>query len=119
VAGRFSLFTDNHVRQPIVEGLRRRGWDVVRSIDVFPEATDDEVLFTYAAEHGRALVTCDQGIHTIAQRHLKAGLPFRMVFWRFERHREMSDGDFLQAFERLAQDPSAFVYPIEYFKPTT
>jgi hypothetical protein len=52
VAGRFPLFTDNHVRQQIVEGLRGRGWDVVRSIDVFPEATDDEILFAYAAEHG-------------------------------------------------------------------
>jgi hypothetical protein len=55
VAGRFPLFTDNHVRQQIVEGLRRRGWDVVRSIDVFHEAADDEILFAYAAEHGRAL----------------------------------------------------------------
>lgn len=118
MAGGFPLFTDNHVRQQIVEGLRRRGWDVVRSIDVFPEATDDAILFAYAAEHGRALVTCDQGIHAIANRHLKAGLPFRMVVWRLERFREMSDGDFVQAFETLAQDASAFTYPIEYLKPS-
>ena len=31
----------------------------------------------------------------------------------------MSDGAFLEAFEKLAQDLSAFAYPIEYFKPTT
>jgi hypothetical protein len=30
----------------------------------------------------------------------------------------MSDGDVVQAFEKLAQDPSAFTYPIEYFKPS-
>jgi hypothetical protein len=40
VAG-LPAFTDNHVRQPIVEGLRRRGWKVVRSVDVFGEAVDD------------------------------------------------------------------------------
>ena len=35
----FPLFTDNHVRQQIVEGLGQRGWDVVRAIDVFAAGT--------------------------------------------------------------------------------
>ena len=84
---------------------------------IFPEATDDEVLFAYAAEHQRALVTCDKGIHAIAIDHLKVGKPFRMVFWRLDRHRRMSDGDFVKAFESFANKPSAFAYPIEYIKP--
>ncbi len=29
----------------------------------------------------------------------------------------MSEGDFLNAFERLARRPDAFAYPIEYVKP--
>jgi len=117
VTGRFPLFTDNHVRQQIVEGLRREGWDVVRAIDVFPEATDDEILFPYAAEHGRVFVTCDKRIHAIAIDRLKAGQPFRMVFWRLERHRKMSDGDFVRAFEEIAKTPTPFAYAIEYIKP--
>ena len=59
----------------------------------------------------------DKGIHAIAIDHLKAGKPFRMVFWRLERHRKMSDGDFVRAFENIANKPSAFTYPIEYIKP--
>jgi hypothetical protein len=48
VAG-FPAFTDNHVRQPIVDGLLRRGWKVVRSVDTLGEAVDDDILFDYAA----------------------------------------------------------------------
>jgi predicted nuclease of predicted toxin-antitoxin system len=44
------------------------------------------ILFPYAAEHERVLVTCDKRIHALAMEWLKAGNPFRMVFWRFERH---------------------------------
>ena len=117
MAGRFPLFSDNHVRQQIVDALRREGWDVVRAIDVFPEGTDDEILFPYAAEHDRAFVTCDKRIHALAMDGLKAGKLFRMVFWRFERHREMSDGSFVRAFAEIAAKPDAFAYPIEYIKP--
>jgi predicted nuclease of predicted toxin-antitoxin system len=48
---------DAHVQQSLVEALRRQGWDVVRVIEVFPEKTDDEVLFEYAAREGRVFVT--------------------------------------------------------------
>jgi hypothetical protein len=51
VAG-FPAFTDNHVRQPIVEGLLRRGWKVIRSVDALGEAVEDDVLFDYAAKEG-------------------------------------------------------------------
>lgn len=30
----FPLITDNHVRQPIVNALLARGWDVVRVVDL-------------------------------------------------------------------------------------
>lgn len=45
-------FIENHVRQPIVEGLIRRGWKVVRSVDACGEGEDDPVLFDYAAKEG-------------------------------------------------------------------
>jgi hypothetical protein len=116
VAG-FPAFTDNHVRQQIVEGLIRRGWKVVRSVDAFGEAEDDPVLFDYAAKEGLVFVTCDEKIHAIAMARLKTGEAFRMVFWPQEHHARMSDGDFIAAFEELSQKPDAFAYAIEYIKP--
>jgi hypothetical protein len=117
VAGRFPLFTDNHVRQPIVDGLVRLGWRVVRSVDAFQEAVDDAILFEHAAKEDFVFVTSDKGIHAIAMEWLKAGRAFRMVFWRFRHHERMSDGDFIEAFEELAAKPGAFAYSIEYIKP--
>ena len=40
----FPVFADNHVRQPIVEALRRRGWKVVRSVDALGEGIPDTIL---------------------------------------------------------------------------
>jgi hypothetical protein len=53
VAARFAVLADNHVRQPIVEALRRAGWDVVRSVDLFGERNDDEELLAWAAANDR------------------------------------------------------------------
>jgi hypothetical protein len=116
VAG-FPVFTDNHVRQPIVEALLRLGWKVVRSVDAFGEGTDDTVLFAYAAKEGLAFVTSDGPIHTIAMEWLATGRAFRMVFWKHKHHERMSDGDIVRALEELARKPNAFAYPIEYIKP--
>ena len=113
----FPAFTDNHVRQQIVEGLLRRGWKVVRSVDVFGEAVDDDILFDYAVKEGLVFVTCDEKIHTIAHARLEAGETFRMVFWPQEHHARMSDGDFVRALEDLSRRSDAFSYSIEYIKP--
>lgn len=113
----FPLFTDNHVRQPIVNGLVARGWDVVRAIDVFPEGTDDDVLFAYAAGGSRVFVTSDKGVHVVARDWLEAHRPFRMIFWKHKHHQRMSDGDVIRALEELATKPGVFADPIEYIKP--
>jgi hypothetical protein len=117
VERRLPLFTDNHVRQPIVDALRARGWTIFRAIDVFPERTPDEALFEHAAGEGLVFVTSDRGVHTIARRWLEEGRPFRMIFWRFAHHARMSDGDFVRALEDLAERADHFVYPIEYVTP--
>jgi hypothetical protein len=120
VAAGLPLFTDNHVRQQIVDGLRARGWDVVRAIDIFAERTDDEMLFAWAAENGRVFVSSDEPAQEIPKRWLRERRPFRgMVCWPQKHHRRMSDGDFISALERIAADPLALVYPIHYVKPGT
>ena len=111
------LFVDNHVRGPVIKALRARGWDIVRAVDVFPGKNADEELLEYAAREGRVFVTSDGGIHMIAHRWLKEGRCFRMVYWWAEHRRRMSDGEVASALERLAADPHAFDYPIQYIKP--
>ena len=115
---RFPLFTDNHVRESIVAGLRRLGWTVTRAIDAFPEATPDELLFEYAARHGSAIVTNDKGIHRIAVVWIAQSRPCRMIFWEQGQggRGAQADNAVIAAIEALAQNPFAFGYPIEYIK---
>jgi hypothetical protein len=37
--------------------------------------------------------------------------------WPLERHREMTDGDMVEAFQAIAGRPNAFAFPIEHVKP--
>ena len=112
------LFTDNHVRQQIVDGLRAPSWDVVRAIDVFAEGTEDETLFAWAAANGRVFVTSDEPAQEIPKRWLRERRPFRgMTCWPQKHHRRMSDGEFIAALERIAADPQGLEYPICYVKP--
>lgn len=114
----FAYFTDNHIRQAIVDALRRKGRDVVRAVDVFGERNDDEEIFTYAAIADRVFLTNDEGIHVTATTWLRTGRSrFRMVFWRAEHGRKMSDGDVVRAIEELEAKLDAFAYPIQYIKP--
>ena len=113
----FPAFTDNHVRGPIVSALLSRGWNVKRAVDVFGERNDDEELLAWAVKEGRALVTCDKGLHRVAHRWLSEARPFRMVYWWAEHERVMSDGDIVRALEAISARSDAFAYPIEYIKP--
>jgi hypothetical protein len=116
VAG-LPLLTDNHVRQPIIKALRTRGWDVVRAVDILGEENDDEALLAWAAANGRVFVTSDDGIHATAHKWLREGRAFRMIYWWAEHRRRMSDGEVVQALERLVARAGAFTYAIEYIKP--
>jgi hypothetical protein len=116
VAG-FPPLTDNHVRQPIIKALRDRGWDVVRAVDVLGEENDGEELLAWAVARGRVFVTSDDGVHATAHKWLREGRAFRMIYWWAEHRRRMSDGEVVQALERLASRDDAFTYAIEYIKP--
>jgi len=119
VAGRFALFVDEHVQGPLVNALKRQGWDVERAVDVFGQRTDDDVLFAYAAEKGRVFVTNDAPAEAIAIKWLAEGKPFRgLLCWVQEQQKRMTVGDLMEAFELLAAKDDPFrPYPVVHIKP--
>jgi len=119
VAGRFPLLTDENVLGPLIEGLRARGWDLVRTVDVFGERSVDETIFAFAAEHGRVLASTDRDCLAIAGRWIQEGKPFRLIYWHPGRHQRGPIGPLIDAFEALAAKPTAFACAIEYLKPKT
>ena len=115
---RFSLFTDNHVRQQLVDGLRQRGWDVQRAIDAFPENTDDDDLFRYAADNRRVFVTNDDRIRATGEEWLENERTFAgLILWKLEHHRRYSEGWFIEKLEALAEEEAPFLYPIRFINP--
>ena len=75
------LFLDACVRGPLAGGLARRGWDVVRAVDIGGEGAKDAQIFERAASLGRVFVTNDGPLHKLALAWLRANRPFRMVYW--------------------------------------
>jgi len=112
------LFTDNHVRGPLIRALRQRGRDVARAVDLFGQENDDAELFAYAAKEGRVFLTCDEGIQAIAHDWLGQGrTEFWMIYCSMEQQQEMTIGGLLEAIEDIIlQKLDAFAYPIEYVK---
>jgi predicted nuclease of predicted toxin-antitoxin system len=117
VAGRFPLFADACVNGILVDALIRRGWDVSRAIDAFPEGAQDAQLFRRAAAEERVFVTNDGPLERMALQWVRDGRPFRMIFWRVEDYRLGGIGHFVEAFEDLALEDEPFVYPIRYLRP--
>ena len=123
MAGRFPLYLDADIHgpvvEPVVEGLLRAGWDVVRAVDRYPQGTDDLVHFERAARDGRVVVSNDSDIRVIAEGWLAGGRSFRgLVWWPRRQYARMSAGDILTFFEDLAlrEDPFA-EYPIIFVRP--
>ncbi len=113
--GRFPLFTDENISGHLIKALVSRGWDVQRAVDVFGERTDDERLFAWAAEQGRAFVTSDRPAEAIAIRWLQERRAFKgMIRCPTEK---MAVGDVAAAFENLAERDNPFGgYPIVYIR---
>lgn len=112
--GPFPLLTDENVAGPIIEGLRAHGWDILRVVDVFGERSDDPVVFGYAVEQGRVLVSTDTDTLAVGKAWLVQGRAFRLVYWQQGRSQHLPVGRFLKAFEALAAKPDAFAACIEY-----
>ena len=113
---RFPLFTDENVDGPIIRGLRQRGWDVQHATEEFGEKTRDTPLLEYATEIGRVMTSTDKHMLQTGKQWVKEGRAFRMIWWQQKRTQRILLSAVLDAFEDLAADESAFLYPIAYLK---
>ena len=116
MAGRFPLYSDADVQGPVVKALQRAGWDVTRAIEALPEGTTDPAHFEHAVALGRVLVTNDEGLRRRARDWYTEGRTFPgVVWWPQADYKGRTPGDFLRAFEKLAQQQDPFSpYPILY-----
>ena len=117
MAGRFPVLTDACVNEHLVRALRDQGWDIVRAINLYPEKTEDEVLFARAAADDRVFVANDRPAEAIAIRWLREGRRFRgMVAWSVETYERRSIGSLALEFDALAKEQDPFAYPIRHLK---
>lgn len=116
MTGRFPLLMDEHVPLSLVQALRRRGWAVVRVVDLSDElgaGADDEQVFSYAWKQGLVVLSSDERALWRPRLHREQGDSFPgMLCWP-QRHRDrMSIGEAVEALERMAleEDPFASGY---------
>jgi hypothetical protein len=110
----FRLRTDDCVHGPLVDGLTRREWDLLRVVDVFGQESIDEPIMAWAVEHDRVIVSTDTDCLAIGRRWLDQGRPFRLIFWPQLPYQRVAVGPFLAAFDALAAKENAFAACIEY-----
>jgi hypothetical protein len=114
--GPLPLYTDADVQGPVIHALKGGGWDVLRAIEAFPERTIDPIHFERAVELGRVLLTNDEGQRQRARTWYREERFFPGVMWwpRVD-YSGKTPGDFLRAFEGLAEQEEPFSpYPIIY-----
>jgi hypothetical protein len=106
------VYTDADVHGPIVDGLIRRGWDVLRAVDARPEATSDLVHFEHAVSLGRILIANDKHMKAIAEQWIAVGRSFPgLVWWPRKSYAVLSNAEILDALEDLAKEPRSFRLP--------
>ena len=116
MTGRFPLYTDADVYGPLILALRRRGWDLVGAIDVYPPGTADAVHFERAARDSRVLMSNDPDMEVIPNRWLADGRPFRgLILWPQEHYKRMSYAQLVARIEALSEP---FPRPVIHLRPS-
>lgn len=105
-------YADVHVPFPIVQGLRRRGMDVVTAQERGQQRADDDVLLTAAFGERRVMLSCDQDFLRLAALLSQQGTSFAPIyFWPQQNRlngemirrilREASNDDYDKACSRV------------------
>ena len=95
-----AFYMDQHVKNAITRGLRRRGVDVLRVQDDGHGRADDDVILDRAALLGRLVFTLDDDFLAIAHGRQVAGTPFVGVV--YAKQRAVSIGTCVRDLELIA-----------------
>lgn len=101
----FPLYTDEDVRGSLVAALRRRGWDLVRAVDVHPGERDDEFHLREATALNRVLLTSDDDLLSAAARWLHEGRTFQgLIYCSQRRFQAATVGELVSALDSMDPD---------------
>ena len=67
------LYADENVDDRIIRGLRRRGLDIITTVEAGLTGNTDSEQLSHAAVHSRVLLTCDQDFLELHRRWLREG----------------------------------------------
>lgn len=106
-------FADEHVNRRIVQGLQRRGMDVVTAQERGRRSTDDALLLAEAAREGRLMLTNDTDFLRLHHDWMNTGQDHAgIVFWSMELPIGQA---VLRIFDFATRtDPAAAVNHLEY-----
>ena len=62
------LYADENVWMPVVDGLRRRGWDVTTAVEEETLGATDREHLRYAAERGWPVLTFDDDFLSLVEK---------------------------------------------------
>ena len=115
----------NPIWPELEDALKQHG---VRSYSIFllPETTqlfayaeiEDEArtLLEYATSLERVMVSTDKHLLYLAKQWIKEGRSFRLIWWEQRRTQRILLPTVLDAFDEIAANENAFLYPIEYLR---
>lgn len=120
MAGRFPLLVDEHVPLALVQALRRRGWSVLRVVDLIDlgQGTPDEQVFDYAREKGFVVLSSDERALWRPKKYREQGRPFPgMLCWPQRHRNRMTLGEAVDALEAITAEPDPFAYGYRFIQP--
>lgn len=120
MAGRFPLLVDEHVPRAFVQALQRRGWSVVRIVDLadLGQGAPDERVFEYALENGFVVLSSDERALWRPKRYREQGRPFPgMLCWPHRHRDRMTLSEAMDAIEEITAEPDPFVYGYRFIQP--
>jgi hypothetical protein len=123
MAGRFPLLADEHVSRALVQALQRRGWAVLRVVDLkvdLGQGSDDEKVFAHAAQKGYVVLSSDERALWRPKRYREQGQAFPgMLCWPLRHRHQMTVGEAVEVIEQIALEDEPFAYGYRFIQPRT
>jgi hypothetical protein len=109
-----AFYMDHHVHRGIIDGLRRRGIDVLTAFEDGCERFDDEALLERATTLGRILFTQDQDFLEIAPRWQTSARYFPGIVYAIQQNIDIGGAiEYLELIAHL-KSPEEMRDSVEY-----